>query len=782
METSQNPGLPPLFRRHVRRPRLTRPLDESTAQTILFTAPAGYGKTALAAEWLETTRHVAWYRATTGSADVAAVSVGIADCVAHFMPGAGDRLRRRVRMGDAPEKMVRALAELLAEDLSEWPSEAWLVIDDYHLLRPSKAADEFVDWLLMLAPIRLLITTRQRPRWATARRLLQGEIVELTKDQLAMTTAEANKVLSSRPPASVRALIERAEGWPVLLGLAALVASDELPESDVVQVLFRYLAEEVFLAEPDDVRRFLVIAAIPGSFDTVFARDVAGLPAPEEMFAYLTARGLLEGTPGEASLHPLLRDFLVTRLETTIPRSEMRTVLNGCLAYSRARRRWGEAFDLAIRTDRLHVAADVAAEGAPSLLASGRLETLVSWLNAVRAVSLEHPALVLAEADLLTRLGSFATAASLADHVANSPTVSKELAPKAWCLVARAHHFLSDPAESLKAAKQARHVALTSEDRREAQWRIICAAKELELADLADYVAELGQLGSAGLEDRLRMACAQIYLGFNTGSLRGLSEQFHPILAELNQGTDPAVASGALMIFGDLALGGGDYRSAHDLSRQLARTSSASRFDFALASAWILKSKAQIGLRRFGHAASTLANLGSVAQRTGDRYLQLEHQNIVARLRISQELPTRVFSDPVGIELYHLPTYTAEAFALSALGAAAAGDGQHAMALVNQANAVSTSIVPRALGEVASLIVSMDAGINPRTFRLNATALLKRHFDSGYLEGFVLAFRARPELVAPMALDPVSARLAAKVLAASNDEALGQRMAPPEGA
>ena len=40
---------PPLFRRHARRPRLTRLLDANTAQTILITAPAGYGKTTLLA-------------------------------------------------------------------------------------------------------------------------------------------------------------------------------------------------------------------------------------------------------------------------------------------------------------------------------------------------------------------------------------------------------------------------------------------------------------------------------------------------------------------------------------------------------------------------------------------------------------------------------------------------------------------------------------------------------------------------------------------------------------
>jgi ATP/maltotriose-dependent transcriptional regulator MalT len=50
----------PLFRRHVRRKRLTALLDESAAQAILIVAPAGYGKTSLVTEWVERRESVAW--------------------------------------------------------------------------------------------------------------------------------------------------------------------------------------------------------------------------------------------------------------------------------------------------------------------------------------------------------------------------------------------------------------------------------------------------------------------------------------------------------------------------------------------------------------------------------------------------------------------------------------------------------------------------------------------------------------------------------------------------
>ena len=72
----------------------------------------------------------------------------------------------------------RPMAELLAEDLEAWPAGgARLVLDDYHLVAESAPVEEFVDWLLTLAPLRVLVTSRRRPGWAPARRFLHGEIV-----------------------------------------------------------------------------------------------------------------------------------------------------------------------------------------------------------------------------------------------------------------------------------------------------------------------------------------------------------------------------------------------------------------------------------------------------------------------------------------------------------------------------------------------------------------------------------------------------------------------------
>ena len=54
-------------RRIIERPRLTRLLDESQGRIKMLVAPAGYGKTTLARQWLENKQAV-WYTATPASA------------------------------------------------------------------------------------------------------------------------------------------------------------------------------------------------------------------------------------------------------------------------------------------------------------------------------------------------------------------------------------------------------------------------------------------------------------------------------------------------------------------------------------------------------------------------------------------------------------------------------------------------------------------------------------------------------------------------------------------
>src|SRR5438132_8812880 len=67
----------------IKRPRLTKLLDESGARIILLCAPAGYGKTTLAREWVDGDRRpIAWYSAGPSICDVAAFACDLAELFA----------------------------------------------------------------------------------------------------------------------------------------------------------------------------------------------------------------------------------------------------------------------------------------------------------------------------------------------------------------------------------------------------------------------------------------------------------------------------------------------------------------------------------------------------------------------------------------------------------------------------------------------------------------------------------------------------------------------------
>src|SRR5436853_316255 len=176
----------PAARRHIiKRPRLTRLLDETTARVILLVAPAGYGKTTLAREWLATRPGSAWWVATSAAADVAAVAAGIAKATEAVHAGAQLAIEAHLRLAGVPSRDPRLVAEILAREFGEWNPECWLGIDDYHMIMRSEPAQQFFEAFIELSGVHLFVASRLRPPWRTARRILYGEIFELDREQLA---------------------------------------------------------------------------------------------------------------------------------------------------------------------------------------------------------------------------------------------------------------------------------------------------------------------------------------------------------------------------------------------------------------------------------------------------------------------------------------------------------------------------------------------------------------------------------------------------------------------
>src|ERR671918_378977 len=389
-------------RRIIERPRLLALLNGSPARVRTLIAPAGYGKTTLAGQWVrQEGRQHAWFTARSSSTDVAALALGLARAATAIVPDCDVRLREHLRALPAPAEHVDVLAELLGEDLAGWPRDAWLVFDDYHELGSSAAAETFVEEFVAAAPIQLLIASRKRPSWITARRILYGEVLELNQTELAMDGHEAAEVLMERNAASASGLVALANGWPAVIGLASVSAAEIDDRESVPESLYQFFAEEVFSALDRDVQQGLATLAIAPVIDRTLTGRHLGERADKICGAALDV-GILVERGARLDMHPLARVFLEGRREQmgVAPVSES---IDHCLTYYRERRDWDAAFDLIVLRGGASELESLLEDALDELLGTARLPTIESWGEHAKKVGSTSPIFLLSRGEVALR-------------------------------------------------------------------------------------------------------------------------------------------------------------------------------------------------------------------------------------------------------------------------------------------------------------------------------------------------------------------------------------------
>ena len=206
----------------VPRPRLTSLLGTGAPRLVVLNAPAGYGKTTVLSELASFDEPVAWW---TG-------------------------------------RSLGGPAEL--------PVEGWLAVDDYEPAG-EPAFEAALEEILASTRLRVALATRRRPAWASARRVLYGEILEVTKAELAFTTAEAASLLEDWRREDVRELVAAAQGWPVLVALAARPPHDEAAHAR--DEVVRYLAEELFRERAPELDQLRLAFSVLDLCERVDRRD-----------------------------------------------------------------------------------------------------------------------------------------------------------------------------------------------------------------------------------------------------------------------------------------------------------------------------------------------------------------------------------------------------------------------------------------------------------------------------------------------------------------------------
>jgi ATP/maltotriose-dependent transcriptional regulator MalT len=328
--------VPQTRRGFVARPRLVDRLAQAQGgELTLVCAPAGFGKTALLADWARRDpRPVAWLSLDEGDDDPVRFWRHVAAALDQVRPRVAEQVAALLQ-GLQPTSF-QAVVTTVVNELAGVAEEVVLVLDDYHLVQAPQV-HQSVEFLLehLPAQLRLVVTSRADLPLPLARLRARGQLAELREGDLRFTEEEAAALLRESvgpelPEAAVVALAARTEGWVAGLQLAALSLQGR---TDIVafvagfsgshRYVLDYLTQEVLDRQPDHLVRFLletsVLERLSGPLgDAVTGRDdsQALLEQAERANLFLLP---LDEVRGWWRYHHLFADLLRARLAREQP-------------------------------------------------------------------------------------------------------------------------------------------------------------------------------------------------------------------------------------------------------------------------------------------------------------------------------------------------------------------------------------------------------------------------------------------------------------------------------
>lgn len=759
-------------RHRIERTRLLRALDAAEGPLILLIAPAGYGKTTLARQWLDSSgKPTIWVRATPAAADVMALARTIADAADTLIPGIQAAMMSRLQGTRTPEAEAEAIGTFMADMFASWPKNAWLALDDAHLISASDSSSGFLQALFEAerTNLRAVIMSRRRPTWLPARRAVYGEVAEFHQADLAFDEAEVRALARDVGAADCEALMRVSRGWPAVVSLAARNRTGQWPV-ELPASLYEYFAEELFRECSSRLQEMLLRLAILPQIDLELIDDLFGEGSADEMAAG-TQGGLLSF---DASLgyeiHPLLRSFLHTKLRLEPSSSSIASSICASLL---ARQRWDDAFEV-IQTFGLVDQLPVLFEAQQMLLAEGRLTMLERWVNYASSQGATFPLLDLAEGEISRRKGHMAAGHSLALQAVR--TLGEQIAFLSQAYSLAGECVYSDrPQLSFNYYREAERHAVSHADKVRSIWGQLTLASDLPEAE-SDFVAALDRLnqmrnGDPNLE--LRVASAATIIAFVSGGVRDSLHDVEWAEPLVSRATDPLARTHFYYQLSYLKTMIGHYREAAAFAETALEDAATMRLDSVQPHLLAVRAASLLGSRQLHRAEMTLETTAAIAERLNDSFEILNVRAIRARIEIARR---RFDAADRALPLTAIVTRSralrGECLGLRALISALQGD--HVSARLHASSAVSEThdVQARCFASLTNAVIALSTE-DPSTARclMRLKSVLS---ETQIVDPLVVTYRGFPRLVEAIKHDLQLPNLA-DVLKRSNDGVIARQ-------
>lgn len=382
----------------VDRPDLRRELDVSLVRTLtVLVAGAGAGKSVLLSQWADSHPevHVVW------------VDLGVEDAapgrfLQHVL-GALEDVAPGIAGLASPETLSRvgitdSLADAIVDRLCV-ADEFTLILDDIHHLASAGMVVD-VAGLIGKFPSNVHVITSSRvdlplPR---SRARLRNEVHEIRQAQLVFTVEQTAELLGrvtslDLDDASITALVDRTEGWPAGLLLAAVTLRTHPEPSTFIaefsgsdRLVAEYLSEEVLATLSDEDRNGALELSILDRVCLPLVAEVSSAPALLALLARLQrdSRFLIPVDDHQEwfRFHHLFRDLLRARARAENPGAEIR-ILTDAAEWHLRRGDSATAIEYLLRASKWEPAAQAILAHGSSVFERGEMAKLMGWIRRI---------------------------------------------------------------------------------------------------------------------------------------------------------------------------------------------------------------------------------------------------------------------------------------------------------------------------------------------------------------------------------------------------------------
>jgi ATP/maltotriose-dependent transcriptional regulator MalT/DNA-binding SARP family transcriptional activator len=382
----------------VNRSRLFDEIESAMASKALWVnGPPGSGKTTLIASYIESRDiQTLWYQLDSTDTDIASFFYYLRQSAlkhskeaTHAIPELPSGADDWVKYG---QSLIRAI-------YTRFNGPLMIIFDNYESIQPHSELHEVFNRVIEQVPSRSLITfiSRNAPTSNLARHIANDLVHVIDGKKLKLNKEENQNIARMRKIDMSEEILEKihesTDGWLTgsILMLEHARQSKQLDNKQFGEygdVLFDYVANEIFSGFDDTAKKFLLDVCWPRRLTLGLAEELSGEPTTRQILTNLARNNYFvserdDSVDREYILHPMIREFLQQKSRDDLSNKALTDLFRKTANMLVNEGQPEEAVELLAANMDWEPLEEVVAQHAPLLLEQGRYELLASWIEEI---------------------------------------------------------------------------------------------------------------------------------------------------------------------------------------------------------------------------------------------------------------------------------------------------------------------------------------------------------------------------------------------------------------